>query len=127
VWSSACLGQAIHPTLSIALKPFPQRRPANTAAQANQRRVPDLLEHLHPPQSCLDICTHLDQGKWKRCLLTTHFKNGEATDWIDRTVPVPTPNSLMLEQWMQEFVRLRKLNVEIMRASGQGQATGPSA
>jgi len=59
--------------------------------------------------------------------LTTHFKNGEATDWIDRTVPVPTPNSLMLEQWMQEFVRLRKLNVEIMRTSGQGQATGPSA
>ena len=23
--------------------------------------------------------------------MTTHFKNGEATDWIDRTVPVPTP------------------------------------
>jgi hypothetical protein len=28
------------------------------------------------------------------------FRGGEATDWIDRTVQVPTVNSLTLEQWM---------------------------
>jgi hypothetical protein len=57
----------------MLLNPLPQRWSAYTAAQTNQRRVRDLLEHLHPPQSRPDICTHLDQGKWKRCLFTTQI------------------------------------------------------
>ena len=47
-----------------------------------------------------------------------YFKRGGATDWIDRTVQVPTVNSLTLEQWMEEFVRLKKLNAEIIRTAG---------
>jgi len=47
-----------------------------------------------------------------------YFKGGEATAWIDRTVPVPAFNSLTLEQWMEEFVRLKNLNAEIERTAG---------
>ena len=47
-----------------------------------------------------------------------YFKGGEATAWIDRTVPVPTINNLTLEQWMEEFVRLKNLNAEIERTAG---------
>jgi hypothetical protein len=31
-------------------------------------------------------------------------------DWLDRTVRVATLNALTLEQWVQEFLRLKKLN-----------------
>jgi hypothetical protein len=44
-----------------------------------------------------------------------YFHFGEAAGWLDRTVRVPTVNSLTLEQWMAEFQCLRKLNQEIMR------------
>jgi hypothetical protein len=33
-------------------------------------------------------------------------------------VPVANVNSLTMEQWMEEFVRLKKLNAEIARADG---------
>jgi hypothetical protein len=45
-----------------------------------------------------------------------YFKGGKATEWIDRTVP--TLNSLSQEHWMEEFVRLKKLNAETVRAGG---------
>jgi hypothetical protein len=44
-----------------------------------------------------------------------YFRNGEAADWLDRTVNVSTLSALTLEQWMDEFERLRKLNQQIMR------------
>jgi hypothetical protein len=47
-----------------------------------------------------------------------YFQGGEAADWLDRTVNVPTVNSLTLPEWMAEFERLRKVNVEIMGAKG---------
>jgi hypothetical protein len=40
---------------------------------------------------------------------------GEATDWIDRTVQAATVGALTLEQWTDEFKRLKKLNTEIMK------------
>jgi len=43
---------------------------------------------------------------------------GEAADWLDRTVNVPTVNSLTLAEWVAEFQRLRKLNVDIMAGKG---------
>jgi hypothetical protein len=49
------------------------------------------------------------------------FHFGEAAGWLDRTVQVPTVNSLTLEQWMDEFQRLRKMNQEIMRAGQKKQ------
>ena len=39
-----------------------------------------------------------------------YFFGGEATEWIDRTVWVATVNALTLEQWVDEFNRLKKVN-----------------
>ena len=50
-----------------------------------------------------------------------YFKGGEATDWIDRTVPVPNVSALTLEQWMEEFRRLKKFNAEIVRTDSGGK------
>ena len=43
-----------------------------------------------------------------------YFFGGEATDWIDRTVPRNNVGALTLDQWIEEFKRLKKLNAEIM-------------
>jgi hypothetical protein len=43
-----------------------------------------------------------------------YFHMGEAANWLDRTVRLPTLNSLTLSQWLDEFQRLKKLNAEIM-------------
>ena len=48
-----------------------------------------------------------------------YFFGGEATEWIDRTVRVATVNALTLEQWVDEFKRLKKVNREIMGKSGR--------
>jgi hypothetical protein len=45
-----------------------------------------------------------------------YFHLGEAANWLDRTVRVPTLNSLTLQQWLDEFQRLKRLNAEIMAA-----------
>jgi hypothetical protein len=45
-----------------------------------------------------------------------YFQFGEAADWLDRTVNVPTVSSLTLAEWISEFERLKKLNAEIMRS-----------
>ena len=47
-----------------------------------------------------------------------YFESGEAADWLDRTVNVPTVNSLTLAEWMGEFERLKKVNAEIMGGKG---------
>jgi hypothetical protein len=44
-----------------------------------------------------------------------YFHFGEVADWLDRTVRVPTVNSLTLRQWLDEYQRLKKLNAEIVR------------
>jgi hypothetical protein len=48
-----------------------------------------------------------------------YFFGGEATDWLDRTVQATTVNALTLEQWIEEFKRLKKVNREIMRRTGR--------
>ena len=50
------------------------------------------------------------------------FRGGEAEDWIDRTVAVPAIGSLTMEQWLQEYQRLKTLNHDIMKA---GKQTSP--
>jgi hypothetical protein len=44
-----------------------------------------------------------------------YFWTGEAADWLDRTNLVPKVSSLTLEQWVEEFQRLQKLNQEIVK------------
>jgi hypothetical protein len=39
-----------------------------------------------------------------------YFRSGDAANWLDTTVRVPTLSSLSLEQWIAEFERLKKLN-----------------
>jgi hypothetical protein len=44
-----------------------------------------------------------------------YFHLGEAAEWLDMAVRVPTISSLILEQWLAEFERLRKVNAELLR------------
>ncbi len=44
-----------------------------------------------------------------------YFRGGEAADWLDRTVRVPRIGDLSVEQWVQQFLQLRRRNQEIMR------------
>jgi hypothetical protein len=39
---------------------------------------------------------------------------GEAADWLDRTVRVPTLQSLTLEQWIEQFRLLREKNKDLL-------------
>jgi hypothetical protein len=52
-----------------------------------------------------------------------YFHTGEAADWLDRTVRVRTVNSLTLKQWVDEFKRLKQLNVQILKTA-KGSSTG---
>jgi hypothetical protein len=54
-----------------------------------------------------------------------YFHTGEAADWLDRTVPVPTVNALTLEQWVAEFERLKKVNADIMGGAKPATKTPP--
>jgi hypothetical protein len=47
------------------------------------------------------------------------FRGGEADDWIDRTVAVPTIGSLALEHWLNEYKRLKALNDDMVKATSQ--------
>jgi hypothetical protein len=50
------------------------------------------------------------------------FEGGEADEWLDKTVNVPTISSLSLPEGVLEVERLKKLNGEIMRGKGRKQA-----
>jgi len=50
-----------------------------------------------------------------------YFQFGEAANWLDRTVRVPTVNALSLKQWMDEYQRLTKLNAEIFKTTVAGK------
>jgi hypothetical protein len=50
-----------------------------------------------------------------------YFTSGEAADWLDSTVRVPTLSSLSLSDWIGEFRRLRDLNAQIGKASKQAK------
>ena len=45
----------------------------------------------------------------------SYFQFGEAADWLDRTVHVATVGAWTLQQWVDEYDRLKKLNQEIIR------------
>jgi hypothetical protein len=52
-----------------------------------------------------------------------YFYGGEVTDWLDRIVKVPILSSLAVEQWVEEFEKLKKLNREILKpAKGEKRA-----
>ena len=51
-----------------------------------------------------------------------YFWTGEAADWLDRTVNVPSLSALTLDQWVEEFRRLQKLNREILNQTARSAA-----
>lgn len=50
-----------------------------------------------------------------------YFQFGEAAEWLDCTVRVPTVSSMSLEPWLGEYDRSKKLNQEIMRGAETGK------
>jgi hypothetical protein len=45
----------------------------------------------------------------------------DAADWIDRTVRVEKISALTLEDWVAEYLRLKKANAELMRPAGAAE------
>src|SRR5579872_62629 len=43
-----------------------------------------------------------------------YFWGGDAADWLDRTVRVPTVHSLTLEQWLEQFRMLKEKNRQLL-------------
>ncbi len=49
-----------------------------------------------------------------------YFWSEGAAGWIDRTVPVARLNSLTLEQWVGEYLWLKKVNAEMTKPRRKG-------
>jgi hypothetical protein len=46
-----------------------------------------------------------------------YFDFGEAANWLDKTVSTPTLSSRTVEEWIEEFRRLKKLNQQLFAES----------
>ena len=44
-----------------------------------------------------------------------YFWSEDSAHWIDRTVPVATLNSLTLDQWVSQYLWLKKVNAEMTK------------
>jgi len=56
-----------------------------------------------------------------------YFQDGEAEEWLDRTVGVRTINSKTLKEWVEEYRRLQELNRQILGTTRkQGKRGGPA-
>jgi hypothetical protein len=51
-----------------------------------------------------------------------YFQGGEADNWLDKTISVPTISSHTVPEWITEFERLKKVNAEIMGARSEKSA-----
>jgi hypothetical protein len=45
-----------------------------------------------------------------------YFDSGDAASWIDKTVYTPTVGSRTLEQWLEEYERLEKVNRDLLKS-----------
>jgi hypothetical protein len=52
-----------------------------------------------------------------------YFQFGEAAYWLDRTVNLPTLNSLTLPEWITEFELLRRFNRKQIDGHRSGQSS----
>jgi hypothetical protein len=50
-----------------------------------------------------------------------YFRTQDTADWIDRTVRVEKISELTLEQWVAEYLRLKKVNAELVRRAGAAE------
>jgi hypothetical protein len=44
-----------------------------------------------------------------------YFWTGDAAEWLERTVRVRNVNDLTLQEWLNEFRRLKSLNEQILK------------
>ncbi len=56
-----------------------------------------------------------------------YFTSGQAAHWLDRTVRVPTLGSLSLDQWVQEFEKLKKLNKDLLGGKASPEVAASEA
>jgi hypothetical protein len=52
-----------------------------------------------------------------------YFTSGETVNWLDTTLRVPTLSSLTLEQWIEEFKRLKNVNKTILSGKADDKAS----
>ena len=78
------------------------------------------LKAIHDELRSLGHEAHIEKGDGY-----FYFWGKEPNEWLDKTVRVPTLSSLTLEQWVDEFVRLEKLNKELL--SGRGKPAPPAS
>jgi hypothetical protein len=52
-----------------------------------------------------------------------YFTSGETANWLDTTVRVPTLSNLTLEQWIEEFKRLRTVNKTMLAGKADDKAS----
>jgi len=71
--------------------------------------MPLTLKTINDELKRLGHDVHLDKGDGY-----FYFWKGDANNWLDRTINVPKVSSLMLEQWIGEYYRLKKLNGEML-------------
>ena len=51
-----------------------------------------------------------------------YFDTGEAANWLDKTVSTATLSSRTLEEWLEEFQRLKKLNQQLLGGTERSTA-----
>jgi hypothetical protein len=49
-----------------------------------------------------------------------YFWSEDSTGWIDRTVRVPTLKSLTLDQWVGQYLWLKRVNAEMTKPHRKG-------
>jgi hypothetical protein len=54
-----------------------------------------------------------------------YFDSGEAADWIDKTVNAPTVGSRTIDQWLEEFDRLEKVNRDLLKTAADASKKKP--
>jgi len=52
-----------------------------------------------------------------------YFADGEAADWLGRTVRVPTLHALTLDQWIGEFQKLAEKNRQVMGKAAKSETS----
>jgi len=48
-----------------------------------------------------------------------YFDSGDAAEWLDKMVNTPILGSRTLEQWLEEFTRLEKVNRELLKGTAR--------
>ena len=48
-----------------------------------------------------------------------YFDSGEAENWLDKTISTPTLSSRTVDEWVQDYHRLKELNRNLLEGSAR--------